>query len=287
MPANDPACQSGQVAPVAENINLSLDFDPSNSIVQLSEYVTDANGDELTYNVSQPNQGGSLFFDANTGAVTISIDDTFTGLITIPYSVTDGIFTVDATITILVQAALDVSLVRLTAKANEAGNLVQWTTATEINNHYFTLYSAKNGVDYVQVATVQGAGNSNTTQHYEVLDKNTNAGITYYRLTQTDFDGTTKTISTTSVMRNNGSFAVTLQPNPSTNIVQLSFNDTEAATATLLVHDAAGKLIHSQVVATIEGNNNVLLDTAAFASGIYFVTVRTNSNTASIKLVKN
>ena len=88
-------------------------------------------------------------------------------------------------------------------------------------------------------------------------------------------------------MRNNGSFAVTLQPNPSANIVQLSFNDTQAASATLLVHDAAGKLIYSQVVATIEGNNNVLLDTAAFASGIYFVTVRTNSNTASIKLVKN
>jgi hypothetical protein len=39
------------------------------------------------------------------------------------------------------------------------------------------------------IGFVDGAGNSNQTLHYQFIDKYPLPGITYYRLKQTDFDG--------------------------------------------------------------------------------------------------
>jgi hypothetical protein len=286
LAANDPACQSGEVAPVAENVSASAAVNVGSLIIQLSEYTSDANGDALTYNVSQPDQGGSLTFDATTGTVNIIVDNDFSGLMTIEYSVSDGTFTSTANIIVLIQNAVAVNLVRLNGKAQNNGNLIEWTTASEINNDYFTLYGSTDGTNYIQITTVKGVGNSNTNQHYQMLDKNAANGLTYYRLTQTDYDGTTKQLGVVTVSRNTNVFVSTIEPNPASNLVSLNFDSPNVATATLLVYDVVGKLVYTQQQNTTAGNNMLTLDVSSYAVGTYFVTINTPNGTSTTKLLK-
>jgi hypothetical protein len=271
---------------VAENVSASAAVNVGSLIIQLSEYTSDANGDALTYNVSQPDQGGSLTFDATTGTVNIIVDNDFSGLMTIEYSVSDGTFTSTANIIVLIQNAVAVNLVRLNGKAQNNGNLIEWTTASEINNDYFTLYSSTDGTNYIQITTVKGVGNSNTNQHYQMLDKNAANGLTYYRLTQTDYDGTSKQLGVVTVSRNTTVFVSTIEPNPASNLVSLSFDSPKVATATLLVYDVVGKLVYTQQLNTTAGNNKLTLDVSSYAVGTYFVTINTPNGTSTTKLLK-
>ena len=263
-----------------------MGIDPGTATIQLSEYVSDEDSPVLTYDVSQPNQGGSLTFDATTGAVTLSVDAEFSGVMTIEYSVSDGTNTANATITVLVQGTVDVSLIRLTAKAQNNGNLIEWTTASETNNDYFTLYSSNNGTNYTAIATIKGAGNSSIAKQYQNLDKTAANGLTYYRLTQTDYDGTTKQVGTVAVSRNTNVFVSTLEPNPASNLVTVSFDTPKATTAQLNIHDVTGKVVYTQQLNTTAGNNSLNLDISHYASGIYFVSINTPNGTSTAKLLK-
>jgi len=86
---------------------------------------------------------------------------------------------------------LPISLLSFTAEAT-ADNLVQthWATASETNNDFFTVERSINGVDFSPVGIIAGAGNSTSTLHYGFADDGPHAGISYYRLRQTDYDGT-------------------------------------------------------------------------------------------------
>lgn len=111
---------------------------------------------------------------------------------------------------------LPIELISFTAR-EAAPNTVdlEWSTATERNNDHFTVERSENAQEWTAVATVPGAGNSSTTVHYATTDRSAYGPVFYYRLRQTDTDGT----STTSdvVMVNMGSIkheADYAYPNP-------------------------------------------------------------------------
>jgi len=66
---------------------------------------------------------------------------------------------------------------------------VNWSTASETNNDYFTIERSTDGMDFKPLSIVKGAGNSNTILNYNYADNNPIEGINYYRIKQTDFDG--------------------------------------------------------------------------------------------------
>lgn len=79
-------------------------------------------------------------------------------------------------------------------KANQVGSTVElhWSTATEINNDYFTLERTQDAIQFEEFISIGGAGNSLTVQQYTAVDNQPYNGLSYYRLTQTDYDGTVK-----------------------------------------------------------------------------------------------
>jgi biopolymer transport protein ExbB len=66
---------------------------------------------------------------------------------------------------------------------------IYWATATEINNDYFTLERSADARTWSTLKTIPGAGTSMEEQRYSVTDYDPNRR-NYYRLMQTDFDGT-------------------------------------------------------------------------------------------------
>jgi hypothetical protein len=79
----------------------------------------------------------------------------------------------------------------LSFEARLQGNAVslQWVTASEINNDYFTIEKSTNLFDWSILGFVDGAGTTNLKQHYNFTDNASIKGVAYYRLKQTDLDG--------------------------------------------------------------------------------------------------
>ncbi|HYF70557.1 MAG TPA: T9SS type A sorting domain-containing protein [Ohtaekwangia sp.] len=99
---------------------------------------------------------------------------------------------------------------------NDVVNL-KWSTATELNNDYFTIERATNLEQFEAVGQVEGKGTTNEAQQYSITDQNPLHGRSYYRLKQTDYDGTI-TYSNLQVIDYEGpTFAVLhTYPNPGT-----------------------------------------------------------------------
>lgn len=90
---------------------------------------------------------------------------------------------------------LPITLVSFTAAQHKNNVQLDWTTASEINNDFFTIERSTDALNFEPIGTVKGAGNSNTIKNYQYLDITSNlehqtSNTLYYRLKQTDFDGT-------------------------------------------------------------------------------------------------
>ncbi|TAE44537.1 MAG: BspA family leucine-rich repeat surface protein, partial [Cytophagales bacterium] len=72
-------------------------------------------------------------------------------------------------------------------RTNENNVLLQWKTATELNNKGFEVQKSNNVIDFKKITFVDGAGNSSVIKNYSLNIQNSDD--MYYRLKQIDFDG--------------------------------------------------------------------------------------------------
>lgn len=116
--------------------------------------------------------------------------------------------------------ALPVELLSFEAK-NE-NNLVQldWETATELNNDFFSLERSFDGKSFHVFANINGSGTVNEISSYHLVDnliwQSANVNKVYYRLSQTDFDGTHKKLKIVMVQVLLKESKVSIYPNPVT-----------------------------------------------------------------------
>jgi hypothetical protein len=59
-----------------------------------------------------------------------------------------------------------------------------------LNNEFFTIETSSDGENWTTLTTVSGSGTTYTATSYEWLDRGVQLGMVYYRLAQTDYDGT-------------------------------------------------------------------------------------------------
>jgi len=91
---------------------------------------------------------------------------------------------------------LPIQLTSFTAQCSNYYANLQWTTASESDNDFFTIEKTQDGVNYETVSTIKGAGTSSETHNYSLVDFTPLTGTSYYRLSQTDFDGITTIVQT-------------------------------------------------------------------------------------------
>ncbi len=85
-----------------------------------------------------------------------------------------------------------VELTDINAKALKNSIIINWSTASEINNDGFAIQRSESLEDseFTDIAFVNGNGNSTTIHDYQFEDQNVNQNVSYYyRLKQIDFDG--------------------------------------------------------------------------------------------------
>jgi len=106
---------------------------------------------------------------------------------------------------------LPVELILFNAYPENGQIIVEWSTASETNNDYFTIERSANAKDFDQIVQITGAGNSNSLTHYSFDDTEPLPDINYYRLKQTDYDGTTtysKIVAVHNSMQNDNTISI-------------------------------------------------------------------------------
>lgn len=183
-----------------------------------------------------------------------------------------------------ISISLSVEILSFTGEVLDNGNLLRWATASEINNDHFTLLRAADGIHYTAIATLNGAGNSSTTHGYDFLDKTAPAGLSYYRLDQTDMDGTTRTASYLTLTRGaTGLQVVSISPVPASDVVSITFNGQTTDNTVATVFDVTGRMVETRQVS---GINQLQLNVQHYAAGTYFLTLQNADGTATVKFVK-
>jgi hypothetical protein len=178
---------------------------------------------------------------------------------------------------------LPVTLVSFSANY-KAGNVVlNWQTATELNNKgFFVQRNTGNGwKDLALVFSAATDGNSSTGYSYAFTDKSPAAGINQYRLLQVDFDGRGQYSETRAIHGADAGTRLLLFPNPSTNgAATLVFGST--GSKEVMVRNLAGSLV--QQYKNIKTGN---LEIKNLLDGFYTVQVTdaTTGETAVEKLI--
>ena len=122
--------------------------------------------------------------NVNAGDVIVILIDNF--------SSTTSPFTLDFTGTAGLDCAvvLPVELMTFYGETVQNTNRLHWKTASEYNNDYFTIEHSVDAENWRIIGSVNGRGNTSETQHYAFDHTNVSEGLNYYRLYQTDIDGT-------------------------------------------------------------------------------------------------
>jgi hypothetical protein len=168
---------------------------------------------------------------------------------------------------------LPIELLSNDASCDSKNVVIKWTTATETNNNFFTIEKSIDGINFTDIATIPGAGNSTGNLNYSYTDFNSFNGVGYYRLKQTDYDGTTTSFNiVTATNCNSTAVNVNAYNNQNGNIA-ISVNSESAGTYTATLFDALGKKIKSQLYEAVNGPNNFLMDISSINTGIYFLTI--------------
>ena len=91
---------------------------------------------------------------------------------------------------------------------------IEWATASELNNDFFTVERSPDARNYEIVSRVAGAGFSDEVQVYQIEDPQPVRGTAYYRIRQTDFNGTESYSEVVSLTYRSRAAEMLVYPNP-------------------------------------------------------------------------
>ena len=186
--------------------------------------------------------------------------------------------------------ALPIELLKFTATTCDNDVCLDWVTASETNNDYFTIDKTKDGSLFETVGIIDGAGNSSSVLNYSSLDKVPYEGVSYYRLKQTDFNGAYSYSNLEMVNFKVQNLEFNLYPNPNNgNSINISFTEQIGEKVVIVVYDSMGREIYSKVIMAL-GKEDVAypIDPShGLAKGIYMIIATSSKSTFSKKLIVN
>ncbi|MBX2980366.1 MAG: T9SS type A sorting domain-containing protein [Flavobacteriales bacterium] len=140
-----------------------------------------------------------------------------------------------------------------------------WVTLSEQDNDFFSVERSRDGTSFEEVGQVQSAGNSISPLHYAFDDNSPYRGLSYYRLRQTDYDGSSTLSQMVPVWLDEQDPVIAVFPNPNNGTFTIARGDAEEELHFELL-DASGRLIrHWLMPQGVERESVTLTE----ASGLY------------------
>jgi hypothetical protein len=165
---------------------------------------------------------------------------------------------------------LPIELVLFTGHTEGTANKLIWITMTESNNAYFNLERSADGINFTSFDKINGAGNSTSEHDYSDYDYQSFAGITYYRLKQTDNNGRITYSQIISLDNQLNNISVdNVYPNPTNDYLNFDFTTPLKGTIHTQLFAFTGQLVVDNIQPVTEGKSVIKTNISNCARGIY------------------
>lgn len=183
---------------------------------------------------------------------------------------------------------LPVELIQFGARTNMGSIILNWTTASELNNSHFEIERSSNGHDFTMVGVMKGMGTTNAISNYIFQDQFGTDQLLYYRLKQVDFNGTHHYSPIISVRQanENQENAVEVYPNPLVNKANLRLNLAQTQQVTITIVNQLGTKVAENSMQLDEGVTVQTVDLSQYPSGIYFVEIQLMNKKEIVRINK-
>jgi hypothetical protein len=186
---------------------------------------------------------------------------------------------------------LPISLISFTVAPDGNKAIINWQTASEKDNDYFTLERSTDGRNFEIITTVRGAGTVNEKREYSYTDETPLAGISYYQLKQTDFNGQFKYFGPKCLVMegyDNEFHVNSISPNPFSDHLQIRFFSPEEKEIDMRIYRLDGSLELTQKI-NVEAGAGIytMTDVGTFFPGIYIIVLTEDDKMiGSYKVIK-
>ncbi|MDD3687305.1 MAG: T9SS type A sorting domain-containing protein [Bacteroidales bacterium] len=174
---------------------------------------------------------------------------------------------------------LPVELVSFSTFSGEYYTELEWKTSAEINNDYFTIEISNDAYNWSVVKHIEGNGNCNYENNYKLLTDKENT-VVYYRLSQTDFDGTheiLRTIALEPSIQNN--VEISIYPNPASDYIVIN----NCPIGKVSIYNTSGQIVLEDNIDEYRNTINI----SGLIPGNYFVKFQnTETKISTISIVR-
>ena len=189
--------------------------------------------------------------------------------------------------------ALPIELMYFKAYYKDKAVNLNWATATEVNNDYFTVERSSDGINFEPIQMIRGAGNSTSVRDYSWTDSDPLEGYSFYRLKQTDYDGH-YTYSDVETIKSKGGSSLeeafeikSIFPNPFSDRINVDFLTKQGGEAEITLLSESGSIVASTKMEVHDGyNNGEINNLGNLPKGTYILTLFFDEYKVSKKVVK-
>ncbi|WP_083470208.1 T9SS type A sorting domain-containing protein [Rufibacter tibetensis] len=184
---------------------------------------------------------------------------------------------------------LPVTLTKFEGVSRGGAVVLNWTTASEINNDRFEIERSANGKDFVKVGQVKGNGNSSVAIDYTYTDRASTSGTVYYRLKQVDFNNASeysKVVAVNHVAATGSLPSISMYPNPVTDgRVTVRFQDAVNGAASIRLADMSGRVLQTQELSNVNSEVALSFTNLNLKPGIYMITVVAKGQSTTQRII--
>lgn len=184
------------------------------------------------------------------------------------------------------ESALPVELVSFKARRSGKTVILDWQTATEVDNSGFSIEKST-GTTWEAIGFVEGSGTSNSPKYYSFTDPNPWYTKSYYRLKQIDNDGGFSYSDEVMIEAIPHIFELHQNyPNPFNPVTVIRYALPADGYVELSVYDALGRKVAGLVNGHMQaGEHRVQFDASCLSSGVYYYELRAGDLKLTKKMI--
>lgn len=168
-------------------------------------------------------------------------------------------------------ASLPVELISFNvSRLEDHGALIQWSTASELNNSHFVLLRSYDGLIFQEITQVMGNGTTNDISNYAYFDETIHSkeNQVFYELQQIDFNGLMVSHGIRKVTFEGRKPTFNIYPNPTSSLITIQLEHMSGEMPqSFQVINSQGVVLKTMVLE----NGMATLNLTDWKSGLYFL----------------
>ncbi len=184
-------------------------------------------------------------------------------------------------------SALPVELLHFRGKYQKTKVILDWATASEVNNRGFVIERAGDVSNWEEIGFVDSRGNSTEQINYTFIDSQPLTGNSYYRLRQVDFNNEMEYSNLVHIFKRAEIEVGLITPNPINFGKDAHFQIYAPGEqkAMMSLHNNIGQLVLTQQLYLDEGLTIANVPSSKLSAGIYHLKVEANGKVFQQKMV--